>query len=82
MAEVKRKKNETFDSILGRFKRRCQDKGLTQEVRRRRYHDSGKNKNQRQESALRRETMSAKYIYMAKTGQLKDEKNSRNSHRR
>jgi ribosomal protein S21 len=74
MADVKRKKNESFDSLLGRFKRRCQDRCLTQEVRRRQRRSRKPNNTQRKESALRRTFKTQEYAYLAKTGQLKDEK--------
>lgn len=74
MAEVKRKKNESFDSLLGRFKRRCQDTCLNQEVRGRQHHSHEPNRNKRREGALRRATLTQHYAYLAKTGQLKEEK--------
>ncbi|MBP7006389.1 30S ribosomal protein S21 [Patescibacteria group bacterium] len=82
MAEVKRKKNESFDSLLGRFKRRCQDRCLNQEVRRRQHHTHQPNRNKRRDGALRRVTLTEHYQYMAKTGQLKDEKPARGQQRR
>jgi len=76
MAEVKRKKGETFDSLLRRFQRRIQQGGITLEVRKKRFHQKQKNKNYVHRSALRRETKREQYEYMQKTGQLKDEKRS------
>lgn len=81
MVEVKRKKNETFDALLRRFQRRFQSSGNQRETKRRRFHDSGKNKNQRNASALRRVTMGEKYNYLTKTGQLKEEPKKRYSRR-
>ncbi len=81
MAEVKRKKSESFDSLLGRFKRRCQDRCLTQEVRRRQRHAHKPNRNKRRDGALRRVTLTQHYAYLMKTGQLKDEKPNRNGRR-
>ncbi len=80
MVDVKRKKNETFDAMLRRFQGRVQKSGLTKEFKRRRYHDKGKNQNQRRESALRRERVGASYVYLAKTGQLKEEPRRPNRH--
>ncbi len=77
MAEVKRKKNETFDALLRRFTRRFQSSGKQIESKRRRFHDSGKNKNQRRDSALRRVTKGEQYSYLLKTGQLKEEPKKR-----
>lgn len=73
MVEVKKKKNETFDALLRRFQRRFQTSGKQIESKRRRFHDSGMNKNQRRDSALRRVNKGAEYAYLLKTGQLKDE---------
>lgn len=77
MVEVKRKKNETFDALLRRFQRRWQSSGKQIESKKRRFHDGGKNKNQRRDSALRRVTMGEKYNYLTKTGQLKEEPKKR-----
>ena len=74
MAQVQRKKNESFDSLLGRFKRRCPDTCLSKEVRSRQYHSHEPNRNRRRDGALRRETLTGHYAYLAKTGQLKEEK--------
>ena len=73
MVEVKRKKGETFDALLRRFQRRFQQSGKQIETKRRRFHDSGKNRNQRRDSALRREQKREQYVYLSKTGQLKEE---------
>lgn len=77
MVEVKRKKGETFDAILRRFQRRVQQSGQTIEVKKRRFHDGGQNKNRRRLSALRRVQMRSEYEYLAKTGQLKEEPKKR-----
>ncbi|MDO8617903.1 MAG: 30S ribosomal protein S21 [Candidatus Uhrbacteria bacterium] len=73
MIEVKRKKGETFDALLRRFQRRFQQSGKQIETKKRRFHDSGKNRNQRRDSALRREQKREQYVYLTKTGQLKEE---------
>jgi len=72
MIEVKRKKGETFESLLRRFQKRIQQGGIMLEVRKNRFRKSSKNKNQTRESALRRETKREQYQYLYKTGQLKD----------
>lgn len=82
MADVKRKKNETFDALLRRFQRRFQDSGRSIETRRRRFRSKQQNLTKRRASALRREEMRGQYEYMSKTGQLKeDPKKQRNSRR-
>lgn len=75
--EVKRKKGETFDAMLRRLQGRTQKSGLIREAKRRRFHDGGKNKNQRRESALRRVRVGSKFAYLAKTGQLKEDQQKR-----
>jgi ribosomal protein S21 len=72
MVEVKRKKGETFESLLRRFQRRIQQGGVMLEVRKKRFHARSKNKNQKRESALRRETKREQYEYLYKTGQIKE----------
>ena len=73
MAEVKRKKSETFDALLRRFQRRHQESGRTIEVKRRRFHAKAENDNRRRESALYRITKKQKYEYMLKTGQVQED---------
>lgn len=82
MVEVKRKRGETFDALLRRFQRRFQQSGKHIEMKHRRYHDSGKNRNQQRASALRREQKRAQYDYLTKTGQLKEEPKKRGSYRK
>ena len=72
MIEVKRKKGETFESLLRRFQRRQQQSGVILEVRKNRYRAQSKSKNKLRESALRRVTKRDQYEYLLKTGQLKD----------
>ena len=73
MAEVKRKKGETFDALLRRFQRRHQESGRTIEVKRRRFHAKAVNDNRRRESALYRITKKSKYEYLLKTGQVQED---------
>lgn len=72
MIEVKRKKGETFESLLRRFQRRQQQSGVILEVRKNRFRPQSKSKNKLRESALRRENKKEQYEYLLKTGQLKD----------
>lgn len=81
MVEVKRKKGETFDALLRRFQRRFQQSGKNLEMRRRRFHNENQNRNQRRKSALRREQMRGEYVYLAKTGQLKEDPKKKNYRR-
>ena len=74
MAEVKRKKGETFDSLLRRFQRRVQQGGVILEVRKNRFRNSAENRNKKRRSALRRVAKKSQYEYLYKTGQLKDDR--------
>lgn len=82
MADVKRKKNETFDALLRRFQRRFQDSGRSIETRSRRFRSKDQNLTRRRDSALRREEMREQYQYLAKTGQLKEDPKKHRNQRR
>lgn len=77
MIEVKRRKGETFDSLLRRFQRRMQASGKILQAKKVRFHGKDPNRNKRRESALRREEMRENYEYLLKTGQLKEEPRKR-----
>ena len=73
MVEAKRKKGESFESLLRRFGRRLQQSGKNLEVRKIRYHASEPNKNKQKESALRRLELRQKREYLIRVGELKEE---------
>lgn len=73
MAEVKRKKGETFDALLRRFQRRYQQSGRGIQTKKIRFHKSEPSKTKRHRSALYRVAKRKEYEYLAKTGQLKEE---------
>jgi len=77
MVEVKRKKNESFDSLMRRFSRRFHSSGNQIETKRRRFLQKADSKNKRRFAALRRVQKGEEYEYQLKTGQLKEEKRSR-----
>lgn len=77
MVEVKRKKNESFDSLMRRFSRRFHSSGKQIETKRRRFFANDVSKNKRRDSALRRVQKGEEYEYQLKTGQLKEEKQNR-----
>ncbi|MBU2566684.1 30S ribosomal protein S21 [Patescibacteria group bacterium] len=78
MAEVNRKKGETFDALLRRFTRRVQQGGVILEVRKNRFRTSAENRNKKRRSALRRVEKKSQYEYLYKTGQLKDDRRKGN----
>lgn len=73
MAEVKRKKGETFDALFRRFQRRIQSSGKVLQAKKIRFHKKDEKKTKRRASALRREEMRTKYEYEVKTGKLKED---------
>lgn len=73
MAEVKRKKGESFESLLRRFSRKVQDSGKVLQVKKIRYHSRAKSKTAQREAALRREYLKAKREFLIKSGQATEE---------
>ena len=73
MAEVKRKKGESFESLLRRFTRKVQDSGKILQVKKIRYHAKQKSKTAVRAGALRREYLKAKRDYLIKSGQATEE---------
>ncbi|MBU0531264.1 MAG: 30S ribosomal protein S21 [Candidatus Uhrbacteria bacterium] len=73
MAEVKRKKSESFESLLRRFNKRIQQSGRMLEARKLRFHDRIKSKNAGKASALRRLQIAEKRQYLERIGQLPEE---------
>jgi len=53
--EVKRKRGETFESMMRRFSRRVQQSGKLLQAKKIRFHTSEKSRNLQKASALRRE---------------------------
>lgn len=80
--EVKRKRGETFESMMRRFSRRVQQSGKLIQAKKIRFHTSGKSRNLQRASALRREEIKKKREYLKKIGKLKDEFEPRNKFRR
>ena len=81
MAEVKRKKSETFESLLRRFHKKLQQSGRLIQSRKIRFHEKSKNKTRTRREAIRRNEIQSKREYLKKIGKLPDEKSS-NSYRR
>ena len=73
MSEVKRKKSETFESLLRRFHKKLQQSGRLIQTRKIRYHSQDKNRNAVKKEALRRKEITEKRDYLKKIGKLKDE---------
>ena len=74
MSEVKRKKSETFESLLRRFHKKLQQSGRLIQSKKIRFHAKAKNKNKVRKDALRRKDIKEKREYLKKIGKLKDER--------
>lgn len=73
MIEVRKKKGESFESMIRRFNKRVQQSGRIYEARDLRYHAAPKSKNKQRQDALRRAQIRDTKEYERKIGKLKDE---------
>lgn len=73
MAEVKRKKGESFESLLRRFSRKVQESGRILQAKKIRYFAAPKSKNAQRDAALRREYLRTRRDYLIKSGQATEE---------
>lgn len=73
MAEIKRKKNESFEAFMRRVKKRWQQSGKILQVKKIRYYEGQQSKTRRKKSALHRLKISEKMAYLAKIGKLPEE---------
>lgn len=73
MAEVKKKKGESFEALVRRFNRRVQQSGKILQARKIRFRQEDKSLTRKRESALRREEIKEKRDFMIKTGKIKDD---------
>jgi len=73
VAEVKRKKGETFESLVRRFSKKVQQSGRLLQVRKIRFKNKTKNKTAVRSAAARRQEITAKREYLKKIGKLVEE---------
>ena len=73
MSDIKRRKNESFESFIRRVKKRWQQSGKILQVKKIRFHTRKASKNTRKKSALHRLAMSQKMEYLKKIGRLPEE---------
>lgn len=73
MIDVRRKKGESFDNLLRRFKRRVQQSGQLLQAKKVRFHQNDPNKTRRKRSALHRISVAEEREYLTKTGKLPDD---------
>ncbi|MBI5732004.1 MAG: 30S ribosomal protein S21 [Candidatus Magasanikbacteria bacterium] len=74
MAEVKRKKGESFESLLRRFQTRIKESGRILQAKKIRFYARDVNKNQRRRSALEKGRRTQLREYLKKIGKLKEER--------
>ncbi|MBI4458123.1 hypothetical protein HY633_04125 [Candidatus Uhrbacteria bacterium] len=73
VSETKRRKGESFESLLRRFSKRVQQSGKILQAKKVRFFSQTKSKNLQREAALRREYLRARREYLIKTGQATEE---------
>lgn len=73
MAESKRKKGETFESLLRRFNKKVLQSGKILQAKKIRFLEKKINKNLAKKLALRRLNIKAKKEYLKKIGKLMEE---------
>jgi len=73
VAEVKRKRGESFEGLLRRFSRKVQESGRILQAKKIRFHAKPSSKNATRGLALRREQLREKREYLIKTGQATEE---------
>lgn len=80
MAEVKRRRGESFESLFRRFSRRVQLSGRLLQARKYRFYSPQPGENSEKRSALRRIAIGKKRDYLIKIGKLVEEKKHRSMH--
>ncbi|OGL65311.1 hypothetical protein A3B21_02320 [Candidatus Uhrbacteria bacterium RIFCSPLOWO2_01_FULL_47_24] len=73
MVEVKRRRGESFESMLRRFSRRLQLSGKIRHAKKIRFHAGKKNETELKKSALRRVELQREYDKLKKLGKLPEE---------
>lgn len=72
MVEVKKRENESPESLVRRFTKRVQSSGILIRAKRGRFYTSKKNKLVRKEEAARRQLIKDKKEYLRKIGKLEE----------
>lgn len=68
--EVKRKRGESFESLIRRFRRRIVESGRLLQAKKVRFYRRPASKGSRRRSALYREEMKRYYDYLKKIGKM------------
>lgn len=72
MTEIKRKRGETFESLLRRFHKRFQQSGRLLQSRKIQFYERPKSKARARANALRKIKFRKKLEYLKKIGKLKE----------
>lgn len=72
MVEAKRKKGETFESLLRRFNKKVIQSGKILQAKKIRFYEKEPNKNLTKRLALRRNEIKSKKEYLKKIGKLEE----------
>jgi len=78
VAEVKRKKNETFESLVRRFHKKLQQSGRLIQSRKIKFFERDKSRTAIKKDALRRKEIGKQREYLKKIGKLKEERTPNN----
>jgi len=70
VSEIKRKKNESFESFMRRVKRIWQQSGKILETRKVQFFEDSKSKNVQRKNTVKRLQKKAKLNYLLKVGRL------------
>lgn len=82
MAEVKRKKSESFDALFRRFQRRVQNSGRVLQAKKIRFHEKEENPTKRHAGALRREEKREEFEYKVRAGKIKPDERRKRGYKR
>jgi ribosomal protein S21 len=74
VADVKRKKGESFEAVYRRFSKRVQQSGRMIEARKIRFFADKPNKAKQKSSAIRRIQVGKKRSYLIRIGQLVEDR--------
>lgn len=72
MIEVRRRENESSESLLRRFSKRVQQSGVLLRAKKRRFYEKGKNKRAQRQDALRRLGIREQREVLRKMGKLEE----------
>lgn len=72
MIEVKKRDNESTESLLRRFSKRVQQSGVLLRAKKRRFYEAPKNKRAQRDDALRRKGIREQRDILRKLGKLEE----------